>query len=261
MMKDIRYFIAQNKFNFKNAYVLKGSFWIGVWSMILNNTAFFVMWILFMNATGPINGWNSFDVFGMLGIAMFCYGVAHSFFFGIKELPDLVLRGAFDNVLLSPVNSLIRLAGYSFSVIAFGDLFLGGAVFIVYGLYLDFTLYAWFVYLFSIFLGCVVFICFRLLSSLIVFFIHDGEVVSTQVFEMFLRPGLYPGSIFPDKLKIVCMTILPTLLTSAVPIDVVKVNSLTILLVSVLVTIGWIFITAGVYSAAVKRYESGNFLR
>ena len=261
MKKDILYFIAQTKYNIKNAHALLSSFWVGVWSMVLNNFSFFIMWMLFMKATGPINGWSAMDVFGMLGVAMTCFGFAHGFFYGIIDLPQFVMRGTFDSVLLAPVNSFLKLSGSSFSVTAYGDLLLGGVVCIIYGIYSHFDFYAWVLFIITLILGCVLFVAIRLLCALIVFFMHDGEVVVMQVFEIFLRPGLYPGSIFPDKLKIFCMTVIPTLITSAVPIDTAKFNSIKFMLVSLSVTIVWVLITAAVFRISVRRYESGNFLR
>ena len=109
MKKDITYFIAQTKANLRNAHALTRSFWIGVFSMILNNLTFFIIWFLFMKATGPINGWTSVDVFGMLGVSMLCFGVCNSFFHGTRELPEFVMRGSFDSILLAPVNSFLNL--------------------------------------------------------------------------------------------------------------------------------------------------------
>ncbi len=261
MKRDIIFFIAQTKINLKNAYALRSSFWIGVVSMVLNNVSFFVIWLFFMKATGPINGWTSMDVFGMLGVSMMCFGITHGFFYGVVDLPKLVLRGSFDSVLLSPVGSLFKLAGSSFSVIAYGDLLMGTVVAIFYGVYMNFSLYLWALYLFAILLGSIVFICIRLICSSVVFFLHDAEVVSTQLFELFLRPGLYPGSIFPNKLKLFFMTIIPALVTSAVPIDIVKYRSFNLIIFAVLITLFWFFIATVFFKISVRRYESGNFLR
>ena len=214
-----------------------------------------------MRATGPVNGWTAIDVFGMLGVTLVAFGVANAFFYGIVDLPTFVVKGTFDNTLLSPVSAFIKLAGSSFSVTAFGDLLQGLIVVVIYGIYLHFSLYVWLLYITGIILGCIVFTSIRLLCSLIVFFIHDGEVVSGQVWEIFMRPGLYPGSIFPDKLKLFFMTIIPTLITSAVPIDIVKGASLRLLLMACVVTLVWLVITYYFFVKAIKRYESGNFLR
>lgn len=261
MIKDIKYFIAQTKANFKNAHALVGSFWIGVFGMILNNSAFFIIWILFMQATGPINGWTSIDVFGMLGIAMLCFGVCQSFFYGLRDLPESIMRGNFDSVLLAPVNPFLKLSSSSFSITAFGDLLMGLFIVIFYGIYMKFSFYIWVLYIFTTLIGCTIFICIRFLYSLVSFFIHDGEIVSQQMFEIFLRPGLYPGGIFPNKMKIFFMTVIPALLTSAVPIYAIKSNSFLIMLYALGITIFWIVLTLIVYKRAVKRYESGNFLR
>jgi ABC-2 type transport system permease protein len=261
MKKDFLFFIAQTKTNIKNAHALRGSFWIGIFSMVLNNVAFFVIWLLFMHATGPINGWNGMDVFGMLGVSMICYGITFGLFHGVVELPNMVVRGSFDSVLLAPVGSFVKLSGSSFLITAYGDLLIGAFTSVFYGFYVHFSLYSWLMFLLAIICGCVVFVCIRLLASLVVFFIHDEDAIPMQIFEIFLRPSLYPGAIFPDKLKIFCMTVVPTLITSSVPIDVVKLDSFILMFFSILVTFTWVCITYLIYTLSVKRYESGNFLR
>ncbi len=261
MVNDIRYFITQTRLNIKNAHALRKSFWVGILSMALNNTSFFLMWLLFMRATGPINGWTSLDVFGMLGVSMFCFGVCHGFFYGVRELPGLVMNGSFDRVLLAPVSSFVKLSGSAFSITAYGDLLMGLSVMIFYMIASHFNLYSCMLFICLASIGSVIFVSFRLICSLVAFYIHDGEIVSIQIFEIFLRPGLYPGAIFPDKLKLFCMTIIPTLLTSAVPIDAVKRQSFSFLVLILVVTIVWIFITYFLFKISVRHYESGNFLR
>lgn len=261
MKRDIKFFIAMSVANLRNAYVLRTSFWIGVVSMVLNNLTFFAIWLLFMNATGPINGWTSVDVIGMIGVSTFCFGVCHSFFYGVKELPEFVVKGTFDSVLLAPVSSFVKLAGLSFSVTAYGDLLMGISIMIFYGFYLKFTLVVWLLFIMAALSGCVIFICFRLLISLIVFFVYDGELLSTQMMDIFMRPGLYPGGIFPYKLKVFLLTAIPILITSAMPIDIIKSESITLLIASICVAGIWVIITKIMYQFAIKRYESGNMLR
>lgn len=261
MKNTLAFFLAQSKYNLKNAYALTRSFWVGVISMMLNNVTFFIIWLLFMKATGPINGWTSLDVFGMLGVSLIIYGIVNSFFRGIADLPEFVVKGTFDSVLLSPVNTFFKLSGASFAVSAYGDLIQGILVTALYGMLAQFSLSTWLLYLFGIVLGSVVFICFRLLCSLVVFFVHDGEVIASQLFELFLRPSLYPGAVFPDTLKLFFMTIIPTLLTSAVPVDIAKSHSISLLLFSLGGTVIWVLLTTIVFKISIRRYESGNLLR
>ena len=261
MFQDIRYFVTQIKYNLKNAYALQRSFWVGIITMILNNLTFFIIWLLFMNATGPINGWTSLDVFGMIGVSVFIYGIANSFFRGIVELPQSVVKGTFDGILLSPANTFLKLGGASFSVTAYGDLIQGFVVTVAYVIFKSFSAYQCLLYLFAIILGSIVFVCVRLLCSLVVFYIHDGETVSEQIFEIFLRPGLYPGAIFPSKIKAFFMTVVPALLISAAPIDMLKSNSVSLIYLSLFVTVIWVLISYIAFAQAIRKYESGNYLR
>lgn len=261
MKQDLIYFFQLAKFNIKNALVLGTSFWIAIFGMILNNLVFFVTWYLFTYATGPINGWTNADIFATLAVSMFCFGVAHAFFNGIVELPDIVNQGKFDAVLLAPRNILIRLSGMTFSITAFGDIIMGLGVMLWYGVIRGFDLKTWLIFFGISFLGIIIFFCIRLLTSLVSFYIHDSKLISGQMFELFLRPGLYPGSIFPYKMKIIFMTIVPTLITSVVAIDFLKTENMSIIFISFASTIFWVILTAYVFKNAIKRYESGNFLR
>lgn len=261
MYQDIIYFFNLFKFNLKNSFALKGSFLISVFGMILNNTTFFIVWYLFSTTTGPINGWTSFDIFGMLGVSILIFGIIHSLFCGIVELPNDVVRGKFDVILLSPRSILSRLSGASFSITALGDLIMGLIVIIWYGVINNFYFLEWISFLFVIFLGTIVFLCIRMLTSLIAFYVHDGELISRQVFEIFLRPGLYPGSMFTTKMKVIFMTIIPALITSSVSIDFLKTGHIWIMVLSIISTSFWVFLTVFLFKKSIKRYESGNFLR
>jgi ABC-2 type transport system permease protein len=260
-MKDIRYFVTEAFYNIRNAHALAKSFWIGVISMVINNITFFVIWYLFMKTTGPINGWTNTDVFAMLGVSMLIFGIVNSFFRGIVDIPQFVVKGSFDSVLLSPVNTFLKVSGASFSVTAIGDLLMGLCITMYYAVTSNLNIYAIILFFIGIILGTITFLCVRLLCSLVVFFMYDGEAVSNQLFELFLRPGLYPGAIFPTKLRIFFMTAVPALLTSAVPIDIVKQQSTLLVLTSLVITSVWLFITYTVFRLAIRRYESGNMLR
>lgn len=260
-MKEISFFITQTYFNIKNAHALAKSFWIGVAGMVINNTAFFIMWYLFMRATGDINGWSSTDVMGMLGISMLTFGVVHSFFFGIVKMSDFVNEGKFDSVLLSPVSAFVRQSGMQFSVVAYGDLLQGIAVTVWYIVYMHMSAVDIGVLLFGIILGSIVFVALVLVISCISFYIQDSAIIADQLRDILIRPSIYPGGIFPEGLKLFFMTVVPALLTSSVPIDMIKNPSLAMFVLPTVVTIVWVLIAKFVFSRALRRYESGNMLR
>ena len=165
--------------------------------MVINNTAFFVMWYLFMQATGGINGWNSTDVMGMLGISMLTFGVVHSFFFGVVKMSDFVNEGKFDSVLLSPVAAFVRQSGMQFSVVAYGDLLQGIAVTIWYIVYAHMSAVDIGVLLFGTILGSIVFVVLVLVISCISFYVRDSAIIADQLRDILIRPSIYPGGIFP----------------------------------------------------------------
>ncbi len=261
MKKDLYFFYKNLILNFKNAKALNSSFYLSLIGMVLNNSAFFVIWYFLLYTTGPINGWDTVDVFVMLGISMFCFGVTMSFFNGINELPKYILNGKFDSVLLSPRNIILRLSGMSLSTTAISDLIMGFVLIVYYLFVKNFSLEQIVGFIFFILCGVVVFFCIKLLTVTLSFYIHDGESIGTQIFDIFLRPGLYPGSMFTNNMKIFFITIIPILITSAIPIEYIKSPNSQIILITLVSTIFWVLFTIYIFNKSIKKYESGNFLR
>lgn len=261
MKKDLYFFYKNLILNFKNAKALTGSFYWSLIGMILNNSSFFFIWYFLLDTTGPINRWDSLDVFAMMGIAMFTFGITHSFFYGTCELPSYILRGTFDSVLLSPRNLIIRLSGMNFSITALGDLLIGTFFILYYPIIKGFSFGQLAGFLFFVLCGVIVFFCVNLLTGIISFYVQDGEAIVMQVFDIFLRPGLYPGSMFTNNLKIFFITVVPALITSTVPIEYIKNPTSIIVSITVISTVCWVCITMFLFKKSIKRYESGNFLR
>ena len=57
------------------------------------------------------------------------------------------------------------------------------------------------------------------------------------------------------------MTVLPALLTSSVPIDMVKNPTTRLFVFATIVVVVWVLIAKFVFSRALRHYESGNMLR
>ena len=192
---------------------------------------------------------------------MLTFGVVHSFFFGIVKMSDFVNEGKFDSVLLSPVSAFVRQSGMQFSVVAYGDLLQGIAVTLWYIIHMHMSSVAIGVLLFGIIIGSVVFVALVLAISCISFYIQDSAIIADQLRDILIRPSIYPGGIFPEGLKIFFMTVVPALLTSSVPIDMVKNPSARLFVFVAVVVVAWMLITRFIFARALRRYESGNMLR
>ena len=70
------------KSNIASAAELRVSFLMQVVGMMLNNTAFLVVWILFFKAFGDINGWTANEMFALQGFVAVAYGFTFSLFSG-----------------------------------------------------------------------------------------------------------------------------------------------------------------------------------
>lgn len=261
MKTDLYFFYKNLVLNLKNAKALSASFYWSIIGMFLNNSGFFLIWYFLLYTTGPINGWDTVDVFVMMGISMFCFGVTMSFFNGINELPKYILDGKFDSVLLSPRSLILRLAGMNFSVTAISDLVMGLFLIIYYLIVKNLTFEQIVGFIFFVLCGAIVFFCIKLLTTTLSFYIHDGESIGVQVFDIFLRPGLYPGSMFTNNMKMFFITIVPALITSAIPIEYIKNPNSNIILITLISTVFWVVFTIYIFSKSIKKYESGNFLR
>lgn len=247
------------KKNFQNAKELKSAFITSIIGMCINNIAFIFIWYYFGKTVGNINGWEPIDIFALYAFSTFSYGFIKSFLNGIFELPTYISTGNFDKYLLTPHNTLMKVATSSISTSAIGDLIFGIICFIIYALISKLTLMQYIVSILLMIITSVAFFAFSLICVTISFYLMDGENISQGLFNIYLSASLYHGGAFTGILRIIFVFIIPSLLLGAIPAEIVKNTSYTNLLLISVLTIIWLVISILFFNKSIKKYESNNF--
>ena len=168
-MRNIKLSLLNIRKNFQNAKELKSAFITSVVGMCLNNIAFIILWYNFGKIVGNINGWEPFDIFGLYGFGSTSFGLVCSFFYGIYNLPTYISTGNFDKYLLTPKNTLLKIATSDISTSALGDLLFGLICFIIYAVVSELTLLQIIISIILILIASIIFFSFSLMCMSISF--------------------------------------------------------------------------------------------
>ena len=246
------------KINLVAAAELRLSFLMQVVGMIVNNVSFVVVWLLFFNAFGTINGWSGKEVIGLQGFLAVAFGIAFSFFAGSRDLDSFINNGTFDSILLTPRNLYLRILTATATTSAIGDAIFGIVLsgIYIYTAHLSLTQ----VFLLASLVPPVVtiFINFALITSCIGFYMPDSTQLSRDAFEIMLGPSLYPSGMYQGIIRFVFLVIVPSIAVGGLPIEAVA--NLDIFKVGIvwILAAAWFLIALFVLRHGVRRYESAN---
>lgn len=259
-MKEIKFALYTIGKNIQSSAELRTSFLTNMVGMMINNSAFIIIWFFFAKAAGNIGGWTSNEVIGMLGFCTFSYGVIFSVGSGLRSLPTYITSGVFDRFMLSPKNLIVRTATSAFDASAVGDVVFGALCIVAYFILISATLS-------QILLG-VLFLC---LSSVLIlgvvisifsigFFFTDSSSVTQGILEMFITPSIFHGGAFQGTLRAIFIFVIPALVVGTIPVETIINPSLYSILLVVILPFVWLGLSFVIFKKAVKKYESSNFM-
>lgn len=260
MLKEIKFALYAIKKNIQSSVELRGSFLASIIGMMINNLSFLFIWLFMVQTVGVIGGWTGSYIFGMEGFVALSFGICYSLFGGLSEISKLIVSGRFDQFMLSPKNTILRLATSSFKVSAVGDIIFGIICLGICAYMNSFSLWQMALTLILSIVACIVFASVILFSQTLSFYFYDGESVSGGVLELFLTPALMHGGAFQGTLRTIFTFVLPSLLIGALPIEaIINVDINKVLLITSL-TILWLMFSIIFFYKSVRRYESANFI-
>lgn len=259
-MKEFTFALYSIKKNFQSSAELRTSFVMNIIGMTLNNTAFVIMWLFFVQSVGVIGGWTAVDIIGLQGFSSLAFGVVMSVGIGIRKLPEYLAQGVFDRFMLSPKNLLVRVATSSLNVSALGDIVFGVIALVAYAILIHASLYQVALIVLLCIIATIAFLGVIIAIFSLSFFFTDAGAVTNSLFELVLTPALFHGGIFQGATRFIFTFIIPALLIGAIPVEVVRgIDSGKLLLISILAAF-WLVFSVWLFNRAVRKYESANFM-
>lgn len=257
-IRGLRHIALYMQANLRNAMQLRAAFWLDVVGMMINNMAFVIIWIFFFTKMGTISGWGSIEAIGLNGMVALAYGITYAFAGGASKLAINVNSGNFDNYLLSPTNLYIKILTSYSKTSAFGDLFYGIILMIVFIVLAQLPLLSILLLVVLVPLCSLIMINFVLVSGLIAFLIPDTAEVANNLFELMITPSFYPSGLYSKFMRFFFMFIIPAIAIAGAPVELIRNTSWPLLVSIVCLSAFWTWLAMFLLKKALKHYESGN---
>jgi ABC-2 type transport system permease protein len=251
---NLRLFRVTFRANLAAAMEYRVNFLVQVFGMVLNNAAFIVFWQVLFARAGNLGGYVFRDVMFLWALTAAAFGLAHILFGNVRSLAAIIKQGELDVYLLQPKDVLFNALIAKTVVSAWGDLIYGLVLFA----FLRPDLLAWASFLFFTLTGTIVLSSTFVLGESLTFFTGGSEGLGQSVAEMLLSFSLYPEKVFPEGMRWIFYSLIPSGFIVFLPLSFWRVPQHPLLW---LVGAAAVVYGAGawlVFKAGLRRYESGN---
>ncbi|HTO09900.1 MAG TPA: ABC-2 family transporter protein [Myxococcota bacterium] len=241
--------------NLRASLALRGAFWLQAVLMVVNNVAFFTMWWILFARFREIGGWRLQDMMTLFGIVAPGFGLAVVFGGGARQLARAIVDGQLDSRLTQPKPVLLHAVASQSTASGWGDVLTGAGMLYLAGR-LDLA-HAPFIAL-AIAVSALTFVASAVIFQSLAFWLGDVEQLARQLWEFTLNFALYPQPLFAGSLSFILYTLLPAGFVGFLPVEIVRSPSLHACLYALGGAVLWWTLAIAVFTAGLRRYESGN---
>jgi len=232
-------------------YRLNALLFIG--SMIINDLAWMLFWLLFFTRFPNVNGWDFSYMIILYAVICFSYGLASGIFRNANKLQNIIANGTLDYFLPLPKNILYHLLIEKSSQYSLGDILFGLVLAVIFIPIYNFPLF-----LILSLLSATIIISFQIIIGSISFYIGNSRRLSASLNGGVMSLSSYPLSIYHGIARFIILFLIPAGFLAGVPVELLKSFNLTWFLLLTGFTIAILLIAIGVFYKGLKRYESGN---
>ena len=208
------------KLNFKIKVEYKADFVISFLANIpIQIIEFLFIWVVFQNISS-LAGWTFYEMALIYGIMTCSKGVAECFFDGFYDVSKLYMKtGAFDNIMVQPINSLFNVIAKSFFVGGLGDLAIGTTISVIAitNLNIPFGIPQIIFTLISIILGGLIFGGLMTIATSSSFWVVESLDILWTTYSLH-QLGLYPINLYNIVIKSLVIFVFPYAFASYYPV-------------------------------------------
>lgn len=257
-MKELKFLVHLWKTNLAAAMEYRTAFLWQAVGMMLNNGAYFLVWVIFFDRFKDVRGWALGDMFVVFGITASAFGLVSMLFGNAFNLGEIITRGRLDYYLSLPRPVLLHALASRSIASGFGDFTYGFISFAASG---RFTWDGLARFILAVLLAAVVFAAFMVIVQSLAFWMGSASLLSNTAVNAMITFAIYPITLFDNTAKFLLFTLIPAALMGAVPAEFTRAftwGSLTQLLAGAV-----IFLTLAVWTfeTGLRRYESGSAIQ
>lgn len=246
------------KFNLASAMEYRGSFWLQVFGMAINNASFiFFWWVAFTKIGTAVAGYTFRDIMFIWALSASSFGLSKVLFGNADRLSRIIMTGELDNYLLQPRNVLINVISSRTQVSAWGDL---GYGYLLVLLTNGFNLGSLGLFTLFVILGAVFMSAMSAIYHSLTFFLGNAEKLANIAFEGAINFCIYPDRIYTGFVRALIYSAIPAGFITHIPLAVFKSFNAGTLSLLILAAIGYAAFAFWLFHMGLKRYESGNLI-
>jgi len=253
----LRLLSAYLRANVAMAMEYRAAFFAQVFGMVVNDSLWLAYWALFFNRFPVLKGWERQDVLMLWAIVATGFGLAEVLFGAWRTLAGVIVEGQLDYYLVLPKSPLWHVLMSRAAPTGWGDLGFGLAVFALWG-----TPTAPRLVLFA--LGALTSGCLLLGSGIVfqslAFYAGHAEVLAQQIENAVIHFSTYPGTVFGGSVRVILFTLIPAGFINHMPVELMRRANTGFLVVALLAAAAWLAAGQVLFSAGLRRYESGNLI-
>lgn len=243
--------------NLQTAMSFKWSFVLEIIGVIAFYGGQFFLWTTFFKQFPCVGGWTYQDVMLVYSLFLFSFSLMDVFLGGINELAILINTGGLDYFIVFPKPILWHIVVSKSDVISLGVV-VQSLTFFFYSGTILWSRTCLFL-LASIF--CIILLFnFLAITQSLAFFISGFDQGANIIRYQLMTIVTYPFSIFPKPFKYLLMTIIPSFFIITLPAQLISNFSWRIFGVLIVISILSSLLANAIFSAGLRRYESGNLI-
>jgi len=244
------------KYNFMKSMENHAAFLTSVIMMIFNNATFIIQWITIFSIKETMGGYTLNDVMLFWAIASGSLGLSHLLFFGVSKIPDYIEEGKLDAYLTQPKNVLCSVITSSLDPSALGDVLYGFIALIIF----NFSIKNLIIYPILIIFGCLIYTSMCIIYLSLTFKYTRSSYFTEAIRDVFINLSLYPDVIFPNIIKFLAYTLIPSGLAIWIPVHIIMNFTISKLLILIGSTIFIILLAFYTFNRGLKKYTSSNLV-
>lgn len=244
--------------NLASAMEYRASFISQAVGMLINNSIYFVFWLIFFEQFGSVRGYQMEEIFMLFAIVTLGYGLAFLFAGNtLHHLAYLIAQGRLDYYLVFPRNLLLHVVFSRMTVSTIGDITFGVMAYLFTGRFhpLEIALY-----LLSVLLVALILLAYSIIAGSLAFYMGNAQQASMVMGNAMLTFSLYPNALFSGGARLLLYTLIPAGFVGAVPVQIVQGRDGLLLLGLLGVAVVLWAVAIAVFYLGLRRYESGSAL-
>lgn len=257
-MKTLNLLKNYFSFNLKANMEYRTAFFIQVFGMFLNNSAFIIFWkILYIQIGSAINGYAFNDMMFLWAISALGFGLSVVLLGNGNQISRIIYSGGLDIYILQPKPILPNLLASRMHISGWGDVIYG---IILYSFTQPFSMYKIGLFIFFSILICFLITAVRVFYHSFTFFLGNADSFAQNASDTVLMLMMYPGSIFTGPERLFLHSLIPAVFLTHIPVELFKdfnIKRFLFLLAGDIVITMTAIIT---FKLGLKKYESGNLI-